>query len=85
MAFIDRVAGLEGAMLGRHYEPMIGTWGSYSLARGRDEVDLVIGVRRSFGRAMAKAYRDMRLTPDSVVSCLVVRTLALGYLARAGV
>jgi len=85
VAFIDRVAVLEGASLGRRYAPLVGTWGTYEIPKGSEEVELVVGVYRPFGCAMAKAYRDLRLDPPSVISDLVIRTLALGYLARAGV
>lgn len=82
--FVDRIGGLRH-YLGRRYEPVLGTWVSFVVPSNRDDIDLLVGVHRSYGEAMARAHRDMRTSSKSIVSDLSVRTLALGYLAKAGV
>lgn len=82
--FLDRIGGLRN-FLGRRYEPLPGTWTSFVVPADRDDIELLVGIMRPYGQAMARAHRDLRSPASSIVSDLSVRTLALGYLARAGV
>ena len=84
--YVDRMGGLR-AWMGRRYEPLPGTWASFVVPSDRDEVDLLIGLERSYGQALVRAHEALRFgaATTSVVPDLTVRTLALGYLVRAGV
>jgi hypothetical protein len=82
--FIDRVGGLR-RWLGHRYEPIPGIWSSYVVPEDRDEIEFVIGVKPERGRHMVKACKALDARSESVVSPLMLRTLALGYLAKAGV
>ena len=84
VAFVDTMGGLR-EYLGWSYAPLSGTWASFVVPEERDEIELVVGMDASFGRALVGAYRDLRLPSTSVVPDFTVRALALGYLVKAGV
>jgi hypothetical protein len=83
--YVDKLGGLR-AWLGRRYEPVPGTWTSFVVPEERDEIELVVGLDRGWGQALVRAHETLRYggANVSVVPDLTVRSLALGYLARAG-
>lgn len=84
--YIDRVGGLR-PWLGHRYAPLPGTWASFVVPDDRDDVDLLIGLDRNYGKALVRAHEALRFggISSSVVPDLTVRSLALGYLARVRV
>ena len=83
-SFVDTMGGLQ-EYLGWSYRPISGTWATFVVPEERDEMELVVGVDASYGRALVEAYRDLRVPSASVVPEFTVRALALGYLSKAGV
>ena len=82
--FVDTMGGLR-EYLGWNYAPITGTWATFVVPEERDEIEFVVGMDSTYGRALVDAYRDLRVPAASVVPDFTIRALALGYLSRAGV
>lgn len=82
--FVDRIGALR-AVIGTRYAPLPGTWASFVVPADRDDIDLLVGLDRTYGKALADAHRELRTGAKSVVPALTVRGLALGFLKRVGV
>jgi hypothetical protein len=82
--FVDRIGGLRN-WLGHKYAPIPGYWSTFMVPDQRDDIEFVVGIDPAYGKSLVAAHKALKTKSPTIVTPFMVRTLALGYLAKAGV
>lgn len=84
MTFTATFSG-AGPSMGVRYEPMRGAlWAVLDVPEDRDEVQLVVGLPKRYGMAMAQARQELHPRATSVLPDSSVRALLRGIIDREG-
>ena len=83
-AFTATFSG-AGPSMGVRYEPVRGAlWGVLEVPEDRDEVQLVVGLPKRYGMAMAQARQELHPRAVSVLPDSSVRAVLRGIIDREG-
>lgn len=84
VAFTATFSG-AGPRMGVRYEPVRGAlWGVLDVPEDRDEVQLVVGLPKRYGMAMAQARQELHPRAVSVLPDSSVRAVLRGIIDREG-